>query len=119
MTLEQVRFRYRLSLIGIPIIMLSMLLTRYGVTLNSYMRLGAVFAVVAIGAVILWWGMRYGDMLDVHRAAVAAAKRWPLKGADARAAKKHAQTCAENWRESPEVHQRQGGCAKCSGDDAA
>jgi hypothetical protein len=30
--------------------------------------------------------MRLGDRLDAHDAAVAAAKRWPLKGADARAA---------------------------------
>lgn len=118
MTLKQARRRYRISLIGIPIIMLSMLLTRYGAALNPYLRLGGVFGVVAIGAAILWWGMRYGDMLDAHNAAVAAAKRWPLKGADARAAAK-AQTCAENWRESPEAHQRLGGCAKCSGDDAA
>lgn len=118
MTLKQVRRRYRLSLIGIPIIMLSMLLTRYGAALNPYMRLGGVVTVVVLGAVILSRGMRYGDMLDAHNAAVAAAKRWPLKGADARAAAK-AQTCAENWRESPEAHQRLGGCAKCSGDDAA
>ncbi len=75
MTLEQARFRYRLSLIGIPIIMLSMLAVRYGVTLSPYLRLGAVFAVVTIGAAIVWWGMRYGDMLDAHAAAVAAAKK--------------------------------------------
>lgn len=75
MTLEQARRRYRLSLIGIPIIMLSMLLTRYGATLSPYLRLGTIFAVVAIGAAILWWGMRYGDMLDAHAAAVAAAKK--------------------------------------------
>lgn len=30
-----------------------------------------------------------------------------------------AQTCAEKWRESPEVHQRLGGCAKCNSNDAA
>ena len=94
MTLEQVRRRYRLSLIGIPIIMLSMLAVRYGVTLSPYLRLGTIFSVVVIGAVILSWGARYGDMLDAHRAAVAAAKRWPLKGADARAAKKLEQTCS-------------------------
>lgn len=77
MTLEQVRRRYRLSLIGIPIIMMSMLLTRYGATLNPYLRLGGVFGVVTVGAVILSWGMRYGDMLDAHAAAVAAAKKRP------------------------------------------
>lgn len=118
MTLEQARFRYRLSLIGMPILVLSILLTRYGATWNVYARLVGIFGLAAIGAAIVWWGMRYGDMLDVHNAAVAAAKRWPLKGADARAAAK-AQTCAENWRESPEAHQQLGGCAKCSGDDAA
>lgn len=83
MTLEQVRRRYRLSLIGIPIIMLSMLAVRYGVTLSPYLRLGTIFSVIVIGAVILSRGARYGDMLDAHRAAVAAAK-------------KHSQTCAEN-----------------------
>ena len=74
MTLEQVRRRYRLSLIGIPIIMLSMLAVRYGALWNPYMRLVGVVAVVVLGAVILWWGMRYGDMLDAH---AAAAKKQP------------------------------------------
>lgn len=108
MTLEQVRRRYRISLIGIPIIMLSMLLTRYGAALNPYARLVGVFAVVTIGAAILWWGMRYGDMLDTHDAAVAAAK-------------KHAQTCAENG-ESLTVEVNGGGSyatAETHGDDAA
>jgi hypothetical protein len=117
MTLEQARFRYRISLIGMPILVLSILLTRYGTTWNVYARLVGVTGIAAIGVAIVWWGMRYGDMIDAHDAAVAAAQRWPLKGADARAAK--AQTCAENWRESPEAHHRLGGCAKCSGDDAA
>jgi hypothetical protein len=42
--------------------------------------------VMLAGAVLMSRVMRLGDRLDAHDAAVAAAKRWPLKGADARAA---------------------------------
>ena len=72
MTLKQARFRYRLSLIGMPILVLSILLTRYG-TWNVYAHLVGVTGIAAIGVALVWWGMRYGDMLDAH--AAAAKKR--------------------------------------------
>lgn len=75
MTLKQARFRYRISLIGMPILVLSILLTRYGAAWNVYARLVGVFGIAAIGVAIVWWGMRYGDMLDAHAAAVAAAAK--------------------------------------------
>jgi hypothetical protein len=95
MTLKQVRLRYRLSLLGMLLLMTPLLVVRYGAAWNVYANFFGVFGLGAVGVAIVWWGMRYGDMLDAHNAAVAA-KRWPLKGADARAAAKAHATLASD-----------------------